>query len=169
VITLIVALLGGAAISTAWAHPLPPQNPAAPDGVAHVAPPESAQPSSVSAPPRVDVTACAIALTTLGVLALTFLARRPLALALAVVVATFAFEGGIHSVHHLGSPSDAAHCAVAVAVTHAPGLVGETAVILVAPGARSIGAMAAPGADLVSGVHRAFHSRAPPAFSPARV
>ena len=61
--------------------------------------------------------AAAIAMAALG-------ARRPrraLALMLIVLAAVFAFESGIHSVHHLGDRDGAQQCAVAAASQHVAG------------------------------------------------
>lgn len=58
------------------------------------------------------------ALILLAALALLTLARRPrqgFALALVLVLACFAFESGVHSVHHLGEPRPLTQCSVAVA------------------------------------------------------
>ncbi len=48
--------------------------------------------------------------------------RRALALAIVLILALFAFEDGVHSVHHLNDPTGRAACAVALAAsTHAAG------------------------------------------------
>lgn len=51
-------------------------------------------------------------------------ARRPrpaLVLALMLVLAVFAFESGVHSVHHLADRDGGQHCAVAAASQHVTG------------------------------------------------
>jgi hypothetical protein len=58
------------------------------------------------------------ALILLAALALLTLAHRPrqgFALTLVLVLACFAFESGVHSVHHLGEPRPLTQCSVAVA------------------------------------------------------
>jgi hypothetical protein len=60
---------------------------------------------------------------TVAVLALIG-ARRPrpaLAVALILVVAVFAFESGVHSVHHLGDRDRGEHCALAAVSQHLAG------------------------------------------------
>jgi hypothetical protein len=48
--------------------------------------------------------------------------RRAFALAIVLILALFAFEDGVHSVHHLNDPTGRAACAVALAAsTHAAG------------------------------------------------
>jgi len=53
--------------------------------------------------------------------------RRAVVLALAGILAGFAFETGVHSAHHLGHEDGAAACAVASATGHLPGAPVETA------------------------------------------
>src|SRR5262249_52148188 len=47
--------------------------------------------------------------------------RRALGLALILLLAVFAFESGVHSVHHLADPAHGDHCAVAGASQHVSG------------------------------------------------
>ena len=47
--------------------------------------------------------------------------RRALALAIVLVLALFAFENGVHSVHHLSDRAATATCAVASATAHVAG------------------------------------------------
>ena len=47
--------------------------------------------------------------------------RRAVGLALILLLAVFAFESGVHSVHHLSDPSRAEHCGVASASQHMSG------------------------------------------------
>jgi len=47
--------------------------------------------------------------------------RRNLALALVLLLAVFAFENGVHSVHHLNDQDRGEHCAVASASQHVAG------------------------------------------------
>lgn len=95
--------------------------------------------------------------------------RRPVALALTLIALVFAFESGVHSVHHLGSPSEAADCAVAVVVAHCPGVTGEAAAALAAPLRGPNDAVRDSGEAPTSGAQRVFHSRAPPVSFLARV
>ena len=58
--------------------------------------------------------------------------RRPrpaLAVALILLVAVFAFESGVHSVHHLGDRDRGEHCALAAASQHLAG--AEVDVVMV--------------------------------------
>ena len=55
--------------------------------------------------------------------------RRAVGLALILLLAVFAFESGVHSVHHLSDPSRAEHCGVASASQHMSGT--EVAVVTV--------------------------------------
>ena len=56
--------------------------------------------------------------------------RRALGLALILLLAVFAFESGVHSVHHLADPARGEHCAVATASQHVSGT--EVAAVIVA-------------------------------------
>lgn len=160
-------------ISPARAHQVQPATTPTP-AVAEIAdpigPPKPAPAPGVPAPQSPDRELSAIVLTSLLIL-LTVIARRrrPVALALVLIALVFAFESGVHSVHHLGSPSEAAHCAVAVATTHSPGVAGEAGVDLDAPFCGRIGAANLADEAPTSGVHRAFRARAPPACSLACV
>jgi hypothetical protein len=160
-------------ISPAHAHQVQPATaptPAFAEIADPIGPPKPASAPGVPAPGRSDQDVSATVLTSLLIL-LTGIARRrrPLALALVLIALVFAFENGVHSVHHLGSPSEAAHCAVAVAGTHSPGVVGEAGVNLDAPFCSRTDAVNAADDAPTSGVHRAFRARAPPASSLARV
>ena len=95
--------------------------------------------------------------------------RRPIAFVLTLVALALTFETGVHSVHHFGSASEAAHCAVAAATTHSPGVVGETGAELGAPARIHGDVVNAPGETCTSRVHRAFRGRAPPDPSLARL
>jgi hypothetical protein len=112
-----------------------------------------------------------MALAAVGIAGAALLARRrrSLALALAVGAVVLAFESGLHSVHHLDSPSDAARCAVAATATHSPGLLGDVTAPLTAPGVWSTTRLETSDARPVPGLHRAFQSRAPPVSSTTRV
>src|SRR5262245_3581210 len=59
--------------------------------------------------------------------------RRILALSVALVSLLFVFESGLHSVHHLDSPSEAPVCVVAAAAGHVHGAVGPPIPALVRP------------------------------------
>lgn len=56
--------------------------------------------------------------------------RRNLALALVLLLAVFAFENGVHSVHHLNDQDRGEHCSVASASQHVAGI--EVAGVLTA-------------------------------------
>jgi hypothetical protein len=159
-------------ISPARAHQVQPATPPTP-AVAEIAdpigPPKHAPAPGVPAPESPDRDAAAIVLTTLLILLMSIARRRPVALALVLTALVFAFENGVHSVHHLGSPSEAAHCAVAVAATHSPGVVGGAGVDLDAPFCGRTGAVNLADEAPTSGVYRAFSARAPPASALARV
>ena len=47
--------------------------------------------------------------------------RRALGLVLVLLLAVFAFESGVHSVHHLADPARGEHCVVAAASQHVSG------------------------------------------------
>jgi len=49
--------------------------------------------------------------------------RRALALAIVLILGLFAFENGLHSVHHLGDVRSEAACSVAAATAHLAGTV----------------------------------------------
>lgn len=160
-------------ISPARAHQVQPATaptPAFAEIADPIGPPKPASAPGVPAPESPDQDVSAIVLTSLLIL-LTGIARhrRPVALALVFIALVLAFENGVHSVHHLGSPSEAAQCAVAVAMTHSPALVGEAGVDLDAPFCGRTDAMNAADEAPTSGVHRAFRARAPPASSLACV
>ncbi len=132
--------------------------------------PKPAPVPGVPAPESPDRELTAVVLTSLLILLMGIARRRrPVALALVLIALVLAFENGVHSVHHLGSPSEAAHCAVAVAATHSPGVVGEAGVDLDAPFCGRTDAVNAADEAPTSGVHRAFSARAPPASALACV
>jgi hypothetical protein len=59
-----------------------------------------------------------------AVAAMIIVARRPrraLALAIVLMLGLFAFESGVHSVHHINDPRSGAACLVAVATLHVAG------------------------------------------------
>jgi hypothetical protein len=56
--------------------------------------------------------------------------RRALGLALILLLAVFAFESGVHSVHHLSDPARGEHCGVASASQHVSGT--EVTAVMVA-------------------------------------
>jgi hypothetical protein len=123
-----VALLGAVALPpSASAHLVsrPALVPALVEDVAPVAAPSVTFPSPAlswtAAPTPVSVPWHLLAL--LGGLA-ALGARRPrraLGLALILLLAVFAFESGVHSVHHLADPARGEHCALAAASQHVSG------------------------------------------------
>jgi hypothetical protein len=104
----------------------------------------------------------------LSVVALALIAaRRPrpaLAVALILVVAVFAFESGVHSVHHLGDRDRGEHCALAAASQHLAG--AEVDVVVAAETLPLTRQLATPSA-LIERVRLVGpdQGRAPPAFS----
>ena len=92
--------------------------------------------------------------------------RRILALTVALVSLLFAFESGLHAVHHLNSPSEASVCAVAAAAGHVHGAVGPPIPALARPTLERIVPVAAEPADAASPTVRFFDCRAPPVPSP---
>jgi hypothetical protein len=92
--------------------------------------------------------------------------RRNLALALVLLVGLFAFENGVHSVHHLNDSDRGEHCAVASASQHVAGTEVDGVLAAAAP------APAGPARPLPGRVTRSIRSlgepegRAPP-VSPA--
>lgn len=52
--------------------------------------------------------------------------RRRLAIGLALALLTLAFEGGLHSAHHLGDPVRGAECVLALATAHLDGAPVDT-------------------------------------------
>ena len=91
--------------------------------------------------------------------------RRPrrLAAGLVILVLVLAFEAGLHSVHHVGDPHQAAACAVGVATAHLAGSPVEVVTVdpIAAPSLHT--AWPAPSAPVA--LHRPdpYESRAPPA------
>jgi hypothetical protein len=53
--------------------------------------------------------------------------RRPLTVGIVLLLGTFAFETGVHSVHHLADERDASKCVVASAASHVTGTTVDTA------------------------------------------
>ena len=94
--------------------------------------------------------------------------RRPrssVAAALCLVLGIFAFEAGVHSVHHLEAGHSAiTHCAIASATAHAPADLSEAVTVVPAP---EPGRLASAGAPCrpVSISLRPDSGRAPPALA----
>jgi len=88
--------------------------------------------------------------------------RRALVLAVVLLLAVFAFEDGLHSVHHLLDTTKLAKCQVAVAAAHlnatAVDDAGVTDVILPAPAVATDAGQSAPATRFPSPVQ----GRAPP-------
>jgi len=60
--------------------------------------------------------------------------RRAVAFLLCLVLGIFAFEAGMHSVHHLGAgDSGTTHCAIASATAHAPEAIFESVTVAPVP------------------------------------
>jgi hypothetical protein len=118
---LIASVLLGVG-APAWAHPGAPllEDPPAPSEASVVVQPSAVSPTP--APPAAANAPGAPWLALLAALAALSVARRPrraLVLALVVLLAVFAFEGGVHSVHHQldpgTGPAKSADCQVAAA------------------------------------------------------
>ncbi len=149
-------------ISSVYAHRVEPATPAAPasfDSEDSLGSPPAAGVRASDSPDQDPSGGVLLALLILGG---SLVRRRPLALALVLIALLFTFESGVHSVHHLGSPSEATHCVVALAATHCLGVVGGM-------GLSADAALSGPGVivrgraeTLSSEPHRAFRSRAPP-------
>ena len=176
-ILLVVALGVLPALSCAHAHQMPPPAPNEPVFAEAVHPypaPGPAQTPVVHAPARTDGNGPVISLLVLlGVMAaLASLRgtawRRTLTWALVLFAVVFTYESGVHSVHHLGSPSAAAHCAVAVAVSSSPGVVGQTADVGL-PCSSRLGMSPASVEVPIVDARPACRGRAPPAFLPTSV
>jgi hypothetical protein len=88
--------------------------------------------------------------------------RRAVALALVLILAAFAFDIGVHSVHHLGDQERVRDCAVASAAAHVPADTG--AAFEVAPAlAASTERAASPGGPSLRSLARSpGRGRAPP-------
>jgi len=135
-----------------------------------VVPAEAATPASAdlaiaivsgapAAAPLSPVVAC-IALAALGFALVA--PRRALYLALALVIATFAVEAGVHSVHHLADRQSTTHCVVSAASAHVQGASVEASVVHWVPvvvGPITVVEAVRPGASPL----RPDEGRAPPA------
>jgi hypothetical protein len=88
--------------------------------------------------------------------------RRRLALALILMTAAVGVDVAFHSVHHLHDSAAAAACVLASSLTHAPALLSDGAVVVVAPApAADAGTDAVPLCFAVR-VSRPDRGRAPP-------
>lgn len=117
--------------------------------------------AAVSASPE-EATVAIVLLGAVVAMGIAARHRRLLALALILIAGLLAFEGGVHSVHHLDSPGDMSRCAVAVAAAHVPAAID-------APPAAPDGSALTSAAPPVSEPHRAntegwraWRGRAPP-------
>ena len=174
-IALIFGLLAAAALlvpaAPATAHESAPL--AAPETAAPaVSTPETAAPSMVPTDAAATATSEPLGLTpwivagalVLGGLALRGNARRAVLVGLALLLAVFAFEDSLHSVHHGFDPKQAQTCTIAAASGHVSGVavdgVIEASVVLVA-----LGQALEPGPDPVP-LRRLSpdQGRAPPAL-----
>jgi len=111
------------------------------------------------ATPLWPVAAC-LALAALGLMVLA--PRRTLYLALALVIAVFAVEAGVHSVHHLADRHAATHCVVSAASANVQGASVEASVVPWVPipvGTITVAVAVRPGASPL----RPDEGRAPPA------
>ena len=147
---LVVAFASVAGVAPVWAHTGP--------AVA-----ELGEPPASDALPGVLGGLCAL-------VAAVFAVRRPrraLALALALLLGAFAFETGLHSVHHLSGQQERAPCAMASAGSHTIAL--ETQPISInappAPALIHLSPVAAP--HLASRAFSRADGRAPPVSSAA--
>ena len=88
--------------------------------------------------------------------------RRALYVALVLVIATFAVEAGVHSVHHLADRQATMHCALSLASAHVQGASAEPSVtpwVPIAVATVTIVDAVRPGASPL----RPDEGRAPPA------
>src|SRR4029453_9085267 len=128
-----VALLGAVALPPSASAHLASRSVLIEDVAALAAPPVALPSPALSwtgAPAPVPVPWHLVALLA-GLAALG--ARRPrraLGLALILLLAVFAFERGVHSVHHLSDPARGEHCGVASASQHVSGT--EVTAVMVA-------------------------------------
>jgi hypothetical protein len=130
-------------------------------------PPASPAPSAPAGDrvPRAHETAAVVA--GLAALAVAARWRRAVALELILIAGTVAFESGVHSVHHLGSPREMAQCAMAVAASNVPGTVDGAPVAFTRP---ALAGLAPPEQETQQAFARswpAWRGRAPPALAPA--
>ena len=88
--------------------------------------------------------------------------RRGLAAALGLLLAVFACETAVHSVHHLAEPAAGERCPGYAASQHVSGLSAAPATPDLPPLARLAGAAAAAAEPLVSQISAGAHCRAPP-------
>ena len=175
-IGLALAVSFLAAVPTAEAHLLrtldgswPSDSVPAPDARMPVAP----SAVSIAEPPVAVWTAAPdhgrVPLTLLAVVAVLMAAaiRRPrlaVALVLTVAVSVFAFEGPLHSVHHLGDQTAAGHCAVAAVSGQLSGTTVEYVAVDLSPTAASGNVAPASFERLPSRSPRSVRDRAPPAL-----
>jgi hypothetical protein len=169
---LVAAIAVAAGSAPAWAHPVrSPERSAQETPVATAdivsderqpVSPDPGAPTDESAPP-VGVALAFIAIAAL--LVVVGRRRRLMTLGLALVTLVLAFETGVHSVHHLGSPQDASQCAVAVATTHVQGTVGEPVVPPSAPFYAGTAPFVREPVRLASPTWLAWRGRAPPFLS----
>lgn len=159
---LVLALM--AAPTAALAHP--PSNPLTSTTAGHA--PHHAWDmlaSVATGVPPAELGALLVAVAGLGLSWALRRHHRAWPVALAVIVASGAFETGLHSVHHLADPEGAAKCAVAS--THSEGMSVENRPIP-APELALRGAIpAGQGALLLPSLHAVPDGRAPPLRSPA--
>jgi hypothetical protein len=100
-----------------------------------------------------------------AVAAVIIVARRPrraLALAIVLILGLFAFENGVHSVHHINDLQSGAACSVAAATVHVAGtpVDGTTAELLILPSQERLVLQQQPNFEALSlAVHQ---GRAPP-------
>jgi hypothetical protein len=88
--------------------------------------------------------------------------RRATALSLALIALPLAFETGLHSIHHLSEPGQAADCAVATAAAHHSGTTVDDASPDLAPIESPRLVVIAPRARIVSLRPLSHEGRGPP-------
>jgi hypothetical protein len=130
VVLLVLAATGLAApVTSAWAHPAM-QAPAKATEAVGVATTDTLPTgewragSSRLLPPWL-----ALICGMVGLVAIGYRPRRALAVAFVLVLAVFAFEHGVHSVHHLDDAAAGATCAVASATAQLAGTPVDTSVL----------------------------------------
>jgi hypothetical protein len=117
---------------------------------------------------RADVPALALSHAVVGLAAMLVLLpaarrlRRAVAAVAVLALIALAFEGGLHSVHHLGDERGAAQCSTASATTHLAGTLEEPVAVVAGALPTLDAPPAVAGAALEPAAFRLDPSRGPP-------